>query len=214
VVDAVQDIAARLATRKLIPPLTAHFPKLPWRYLLVTAHRRENHGEHLKGIFRAIRELSERLPEFEFLFPVHPNPQVRKPAEEILGGVSAVHLLSPVDYVSFVWLMQHSSLILSDSGGVQEEAPSLGKAVLVMRSVTERPEGIPQGFIKLVGTRQEDIVSAVMETLQGGQERPRPGTNPYCDGHAAKRIIDVLKSLFEEPPAPVTGVAETYAHGR
>lgn len=213
VVDAVKDVASRLVSKQLFPLLAERFPALPPRFVLVTAHRREIHGEHLKRIFGSIRELTRRLPEFEFLFPVHPNPKVRRPAHEMLDDLPTVHLLPPIDYVSFVWLMQHCSLILSDSGGIQEEAPSLGKRVLVMRKVTERPEGISHGFIQLVGTRPEDIIAAVMRNLQGGHEHPVPGYNPYGDGHAAERIVGVLRARFEPTLTSTTVSSEIYVHG-
>lgn len=214
VVDAVQEITSRLAAKELIPPLAKRFPELPLRFVLVTAHRREKHGEQMRAIFAAIHELSKQLPEFEFLFPVHPNPNVRQPAEEMLGRIPTIHLLPPVDYVSFVWLMKHSRLILSDSGGVQEEAPSLGKKVLVMRNVTERPEGIRPGFIKLVGTRQQAIVSAVIQALLDEENSSARGASPYGDGRAAKRIVKVLRSAIEAPSLPPAEPMEIYAHGR
>jgi len=198
VVDVVEHIARRLDAGELVPPLARTLTPLPKPFILVTAHRRENHeGEKIREIFQAIRELSSLLPGFGFIFPVHPNPQVRVPAEEILGHAPNVYLIPPADYVSFVWLMQHSRLILSDSGGVQEEAPSLGKVVLVMREVTERPEGIEAGFLRIVGVSRGDIVSAVLEEVLDGRSKLRKCGNPYGDAQAAKRIVAVLKSALD-----------------
>jgi UDP-N-acetylglucosamine 2-epimerase (non-hydrolysing) len=199
VVDALIDIAARLDSGVLRPAVADRFPSLPERYILLTAHRRESHGPGLENIFRAVRELATRLPEFHFIFPVHLNPAVQRPAREILGGHPQFHLLPPVDYVSFVWLLQNCRLILSDSGGVQEEAPSLRRPVLVLREVTERPEAVESGWAKLVGTDPEQIVEAALAELgciaaNGNSGR---GPNPFGDGRAAEKIVDALQVSFE-----------------
>lgn len=194
IVDALHDISSRLDSGDLQPRLARQFPKLPAKYLLVTAHRRENHGEGLKNIFRAVRELASQLPEFEFIFPVHLSPAVQKPASDILATHPRIHLLPPTDYLSFVWLARHCRLILSDSGGVQEEAPSLRKRVLVLRDVTERPEALESGWAKLVGTSQSQIVSAVLSELNSDPENDLRKPNPFGDGCAAERIVQVLCS--------------------
>ncbi len=201
VVDALLDVARRLESGELRPLLAEQFPRLPARYVLVTAHRRENHGKRLRDVFLAVRELSGRLGEFEFIFPVHLNPEVQNPAREILGTIQRVHLIPPVDYLSFVWLMQHSALILTDSGGIQEEAPSLGKRVLVMREVTERPEATEAGVAKLVGCERDHIIAAVVEAIRDGQGSVAHRGNPFGDGCAAKRIVATISSSFEKPPA-------------
>ena len=135
-------------------------------YILVTGHRRENFGEGFLHICKAIRELAALHPEMDIVYPVHLNPNVQKPVYELLSGVDNVYLISPLDYLPFIYAMQHSTLLLTDSGGVQEEAPSLGKPVLVMRNTTERPEAVEAGTVKLVGTDAEAIVSNVTELLR------------------------------------------------
>lgn len=164
------------------------------RLILVTGHRRESFGEPFLNICRAIRALAERNPEVEFIYPVHLNPNVRAPVDQILKGVPRVHLIEPVDYPRLVWLLSRSFFVLTDSGGIQEEAPSLGKPVLVMREVTERPEGIEAGCAKLVGTDETRIVTAAQELLENGAtyRSMAQAKNPYGDGHAAERIATVL----------------------
>jgi UDP-N-acetylglucosamine 2-epimerase (non-hydrolysing) len=172
--------------------LRESFPKLPARFVLVTAHRRENQGQGLRDIFLAIRELTCRAPDLDFIFPVHLNPEVQGPAHEILGNLPRVHLLSPIDYVSCVWLMKNCTSILSDSGGIQEEAPSLRKRVVVMRDVTERPEAVESGWAQLVGTNKDRIVSAVLETLRIPPREVERAPSPFGDGTAARQIANIL----------------------
>jgi UDP-N-acetylglucosamine 2-epimerase (non-hydrolysing) len=190
IVDALQDITARLDSGQLQPSLGGRFPNLPARFILVTAHRRENQGEGVRDIFLAIRDLTCRAPDLDFIFPVHLNPEVLGPAHEILGNLPRVHLLPPVDYVSFVWLMKHCTSILTDSGGIQEEAASLGKQVLVMRDVTERPEAVESGWAQLVGTDRDRIIPAVLGTLHMQEVERAP--NPFGDGTAASKIVNIL----------------------
>ena len=163
-------------------------------YILVTGHRRENFGEGFLHICKAIRELAALHPEMDIVYPVHLNPKVQKPVYELLSGVDNVYLISPLDYLPFIYAMQHSTLLLTDSGGVQEEAPSLGKPVLVMRNTTERPEAVEAGTVKLVGTDAEAIVSNVTELLRNKElyRRMSETHNPYGDGHACERILSVL----------------------
>lgn len=164
-------------------------------YILVTGHRRENFGDGFLHICKAIKELAALHPEMDIVYPVHLNPNVQKPVYELLSGLSNVYLISPLDYLPFIYAMQHSTLLLTDSGGVQEEAPSLGKPVLVMRDTTERPEAVEAGTVKLVGTDAEAIVSNVIALLQDKEmyKRMSETHNPYGDGQACERIIAALR---------------------
>jgi UDP-N-acetylglucosamine 2-epimerase (non-hydrolysing) len=164
-------------------------------YILVTGHRRENFGDGFLHICKAIKELAALHPEMDIVYPVHLNPNVQKPVYELLSGLSNVYLISPLDYLPFIYAMQHSTLLLTDSGGVQEEAPSLGKPVLVMRDTTERPEAVEAGTVKLVGTDAEAIVSNVTALLLDKEmyKRMSETHNPYGDGQACERIIAALR---------------------
>ncbi|MFM9965553.1 MAG: non-hydrolyzing UDP-N-acetylglucosamine 2-epimerase [Planctomycetaceae bacterium] len=164
------------------------------RMVLITGHRRENFGGGFENICRAISELAGRFPNVAFLYPVHLNPNVQEPVRRILSGRDNVHLLPPAPYPEFVWLMDRSTLILTDSGGVQEEAPSLKKPILVMRDTTERPEALDAGAVELVGTDSTRIVAAVSRLLSDPVEYARRQIehNPYGDGHAAARIVDLV----------------------
>lgn len=164
-------------------------------YILVTGHRRENFGEGFLHICRAIKEIAALHPEMDIVYPVHLNPNVQKPVYELLSGLENVYLISPLDYLPFIYAMQHSMLLLTDSGGVQEEAPSLGKPVLVMRDTTERPEAVEAGTVKLVGTDASAIVSNVVELLQNKEvyRQMSETHNPYGDGHACERIMAALR---------------------
>ena len=168
------------------------------RVVLITGHRRENFGEGFENICMAIRNLAERFPETHFVYPVHLNPNVREPVGRILGHHCGknVHLIAPQGYLPFVALMNKSSLILTDSGGVQEEAPSLGKPVLVMRDTTERPEAVRAGTVKIVGTSMESIEMNVKDILSNPQayKAMASAVNPYGDGTATGKIIDILLS--------------------
>ena len=164
-------------------------------YILVTGHRRDNFGDGFLHICKAIKELAALHPEMDIVYPVHLNPNVQKPVYELLSGLSNVYLISPLDYLPFIYAMQHSTLLLTDSGGVQEEAPSLGKPVLVMRDTTERPEAVEAGTVKLVGTNAEAIVSNVTALLLDKEmyKRMSETHNPYGDGQACERIIAALR---------------------
>lgn len=164
-------------------------------YILVTGHRRENFGEGFLHICKAIRELASKYPDIDIVYPVHLNPNVQKPVYELLSGLDNVFLISPLDYLPFIYAMQHSILLLTDSGGVQEEAPSLGKPVLVMRNTTERLEAVEAGTVKLVGTDAETIVGNVVELLRNKElyKRMSETHNPYGDGQACERIVNALK---------------------
>lgn len=167
------------------------------RLILVTGHRRENFGEGFESICNALAEIAGRYADVEILYPVHLNPNVQEPVKRILGGAGRnnIHLIEPVDYLPFVYLMKRSYLIITDSGGIQEEAPSLGKPVLVMRETTERPEAVEAGTVKLVGTGKESIISAAQSLLddRGAYLQMSLAHNPYGDGKAAERIVGVLK---------------------
>lgn len=164
-------------------------------YILVTGHRRENFGDGFLHICKAIKELAALHPEMDIVYPVHLNPNVQMPVYELLSSLSNVYLISPLDYLPFIYAMQHSTLLLTDSGGVQEEAPSLGKPVLVMRDTTERPEAVEAGTVKLVGTNAEAIVSNVTALLLDKEmyKRMSETHNPYGDGQACERIIAALR---------------------
>jgi UDP-N-acetylglucosamine 2-epimerase (non-hydrolysing) len=167
--------------------------------ILITGHRRENFGTNFQDLCRAIRDLSLRHQQWIFVYPVHLNPNVRDPVFSILGGLDNVYLLDPLDYMPFVWLMRHAELILTDSGGIQEEAPSLGKPVLVMRTVTERPEAVEAGTVRLVGTDPSSIMSNV-EQILGDRElyaSMARAHNPYGDGQATERIVGAISRFLE-----------------
>jgi len=197
VVDALLWVMQRLPSS--IPPelesLLGRGSKLSnHRLVLVTGHRRESFGEGLHNICRALCEIVKGNSDVEIIYPVHLNPNVREPVFRILGNVPRIHLIEPLGYLPFVQLMRLAYLILTDSGGIQEEAPTLGKPVLVMRNVTERPEGIEAGTSKLVGTNVAAIVDATQRLLADKHEYEQmaKAVNPYGDGKAAQRIVDIL----------------------
>jgi UDP-N-acetylglucosamine 2-epimerase (non-hydrolysing) len=170
----------------------------PSRLILVTGHRRENFGDGFENICRALHDIAAGYPDVELLYPVHLNPNVQEPVRRILGGseLGNIHLIEPVDYLPFVWLMDRAYLIITDSGGVQEEAPSLGKPVLVMRDATERPEAVMAGTVKLVGTDREKIIAETRKLLddKSSYNEMSRAHNPYGDGRAAHRIVTYLRS--------------------
>ncbi len=196
VIDALHETTARLdADPVLRASLEARMSFVDGKrpLLLVTGHRRESFGAGFENICAALAELAAS-EDLQIVYPVHLNPNVRGPVQATLGNVRNVHLIEPLDYVGFVWLMQRASIILTDSGGVQEEAPALGKPVLVMREVTERPEAVAAGTVRLVGTARESIVGEVRALLHDPQaygEFARR-VNPYGDGHASARIVASL----------------------
>ena len=173
-------------------------PELVWasdsRLILITAHRRENLGEPMKNMFRAIRRVMDEHTDVKAIYPIHMNPIVRKTADEFLGGDDRIHRIEPLDVLDFHNFLARCFLVLTDSGGIQEEAPSLGKPVLVMRNTTERPEGIAAGTLKLVGTDEEVIYRSFKQLLEDNEEYARMSNacNPYGDGFACKRIADIL----------------------
>ena len=165
------------------------------RLIMITAHRRENLGEPMKHMFRAIRRVCDEHPDVKAIYPIHMNPVIRETANAILGGDERIRIIEPLDVLDFHNFLAHSYMILTDSGGIQEEAPSLGKPVLVMRDTTERPEGIAAGTLKLVGTEEETIYHAFKQLLEdtGEYEHMSKASNPYGDGFACKRIADILE---------------------
>lgn len=166
--------------------------------ILITAHRRENQGQPMVHIFQALRRLHEALPEAGIIFPVHKNPKVRALAHEALDGLERVLMIEPLDYAPFANLMNRVALIMTDSGGLQEEAPALGKPVLVLRENTERPEAVAAGTVKLVGTDNEKIFTTAYELLTDKEayDKMQRAVNPYGDGHACERIIQAIKYYF------------------
>lgn len=202
VVDALLDVVARLDTEtELKREMEAQFDFLDSKkkLILVTGHRRENFGSGFENICRALDEVS-RMPDVEVLYPVHLNPNVQEPVQRILKGNPNVHLIDPVSYLPFVYLMNRAAILLTDSGGIQEEAPSLGKPVLVMRDTTERPEAVAAGTVRLVGTGIESIVGGIRTLLNDTAEYARmsSATNPYGDGTAATRILNFLREKHEQ----------------
>ncbi|MDA7861816.1 UDP-N-acetylglucosamine 2-epimerase (non-hydrolyzing) [bacterium] len=170
------------------------------RVVLVTGHRRESHGQGFENICNAIRNVADKFEDVNFIYPVHLNPKVQEPVNRILGAHPRIHLVAPLSYEPFVWLLNQSDVVLTDSGGVQEEAPSFGKPVLVMRDTTERPEGVEAGNAKLVGTCQETIESELTRLLSdpAAYSKMADAQNPYGDGTASRQIADVLASQAAE----------------
>ena len=174
-------------------------PELDWadgsRLIIITAHRRENLGEPMHQMFRAIRRIMDEHPDVKAIYPIHMNPLVRQAASEELGDCGRIHIIEPLDVLDFHTFLAHSCMILTDSGGIQEEAPSLGKPVLVMRDTTERPEGVKAGTLKLVGTDEQVIYENFKLLLESGEEYEKMShaSNPYGDGFASKRIADILE---------------------
>ena len=196
VIDALLESVDRVRTS--MPPSIADIkdqfdPAKKW--ILVTGHRRENFGEGFLNICEALKQIANNRPEVEIIYPVHLNPNVQKPVFELLKDTPNIHLINPLDYPSFVWMMDKSYLIITDSGGVQEEAPSLGKPVLVMRETTERPEAVEVGTVKLVGTDKELIVKEALELIDNPKAylTMSKAHNPYGDGKATERILKFIK---------------------
>lgn len=200
VIDALLSVAEQARLTPFSDQLVQQLPFLTLskdrpRIILVTGHRRENFGQGFEEICQALYQLAVKYSDVQIIYPVHLNPNVREPVNRILTGLENVHLIEPLDYLPFVKLMDISYLILTDSGGIQEEAPSLGKPVLVMRSTTERPEAIDAGTVRLVGTESSNIVAEVEQLLndQGAYQVMTKAHNPYGDGHACERILEKLE---------------------
>ena len=187
-----------------------HNLDLSKRIILVTTHRRENLGEPLRQVYKALKSLVEEFPDVEIIFPVHKNPKVRAVVNEELGGLERVCLIDPLDYEPFANLMNRANLILTDSGGLQEEAPALGKPVLVLRDTTERPEALDAGTVKLIGTNQNKVYQATKILLTNAAEYKKMSEahSPYGDGYAAERIVKALlwqHKILNEPPEEFHG---------
>jgi len=203
VIDALHQVVNKI---KQDTELTSQFElQFPYglngrRLVLVTGHRRESFGSGFENICSALKQLAEQFPDTDILYPVHLNPNVREPVFRLLSNTSNVHLIEPQDYLPFVYLMSRSDVVLTDSGGIQEEAPSLGKPVLVMRDTTERPEAVAAGTVKLVGTDQHTIVSEVSRLLtdKAYYDAMSFAHNPYGDGHACQRIVDAIQQAFAD----------------
>lgn len=209
VIDALLEVASRLENDAgLSSQLAARFPFLRAgaRLVLITGHRRENFGEGFRAICRAIGRLAADFPDTDFVYPVHLNPNVLGPVQSMLAGRTNIHLIEPQDYLPFVWLMKRSTIILTDSGGVQEEAPSLGKPVLVMRETTERPEAVEAGTVELVGTDEDLIHRAATRLLTDpvAYDRMSRAHNPYGDGQAARRIARAIATILSPTPESAT----------
>ncbi len=197
VLERIEADAARRAT--VTDFLSSHLPFV-WastRFVLITGHRRENFGDGFLQICEALKTLASLYPAVHFVYPVHLNPNVQEPVQSILAGLANVHLIEPLDYEPFAYLLKHSYSVLTDSGGIQEEAPSLGKPVLVMRDVTERPEAVTAGTVRLVGANRDRIVSQLAELLdnEATYKIMSKAHNPYGNGKACERIIDVLRTI-------------------
>lgn len=198
VIDALLKVKEKVETDQAV---IAHFEQQfdflnpNKKLILVTGHRRENFGQGFLNICTALANIAKQYPDVQIVYPVHLNPNVQKPVNELLSGISNIYLIAPQDYLPFVYLMNRSYLILTDSGGIQEEAPSLGKPVLVMRDTTERPEAVDAGTVKLVGTDAALIQQSVIELLENSSlyQTMAAAHNPYGDGTACAQIIEVLK---------------------
>lgn len=214
VIDALfmarNKLKGEVLAAKLVPDLVTAFPSLGTlqdqlqtgqgerRIILVTGHRRENFGEGFEQICRALNEVTGSFHDVDIIYPVHLNPHVQEPVRRILGGNSRIHLIDPLEYLPFLLLMDRSYLVITDSGGIQEEAPSLGKPVLVMRDTTERPEAVEAGTVRLVGTSYQKIVSEASRLLEDTAvyNTMSRAHNPYGDGQAAERILSSIKQFF------------------
>lgn len=172
------------------------------KVILITGHRRENFGEGFINICGAIKEIAIKYPSVDLVYPVHFNPNVKKPVFDLLGNTPNVYLTDPMEYLPFIFLMEKSYIVLTDSGGIQEEAPSLGKPVIVMRNTTERPEAVKAGTVQLVGTDKELIVNKVSSLIDDAShyQKMSQALNPYGDGHAAERIVTILEGLYNIKP--------------
>ena len=206
VIDALFWMKDRLNENEILrnlPESTQAVLKQKQPFILITGHRRESFGEGFESICQAIKILSEKFSHVHFIYPVHLNPNVQKPVNQILGDSNNIHLIAPLDYEPFVYLMSRCELVLSDSGGVQEEAPSLGKPVLVMREKTERMEGVDAGTAKLVGTNMDSIVKEVSELIlnKDSYDKMANAVNPYGDGAASKKIVSIIEKFFSHEAA-------------
>jgi UDP-N-acetylglucosamine 2-epimerase (non-hydrolysing) len=198
-IESDKDLKNRII-KKLSSYFNSQLSILNFQFILVTGHRRENFGEGFLNICNALKEIAINNPDINIIYPVHLNPNVQKPVNKILRGIKNIYLIEPLEYPEFVYLMSKSYLILTDSGGIQEEAPSLGKPVLVMRDTTERPEAIKAGTVKLVGTNKDKIINEVEKLLNDRNEYDKMSKahNPYGDGKASQKICDFLRKVISE----------------
>lgn len=201
VIDALLQVVGRLRRDSTLQHAQAKrfaFLRPASPLILVTGHRRESFGAGFERICQALARTAEQFPRVDIVYPVHLNPQVREPVKRLLGGITNVHLIEPQDYLPFVYLMERAHVILTDSGGIQEEAPALGKPVLVMRETTERPEAVKAGTVRLVGTEVGAIAEGLAELLTDPEAYRRMGVahNPYGDGRACGRVIETLAQFF------------------
>ncbi|HIP47596.1 MAG TPA: UDP-N-acetylglucosamine 2-epimerase (non-hydrolyzing), partial [Lutibacter sp.] len=191
------------SNKQLERDITHHLATLDYtlqddkKMILVTGHRRENHGQGFINICTALKELALNNPDIDIVYPVHLNPNVQKPVKTLLSNVSNIYLIEPLQYEQFIYMMDKSYFIITDSGGVQEEAPSLGKPVLVMRETTERPEALDAGTVKLVGTDTALIIKEAQELIENKEsyDQMSKAHNPYGDGHACEKIIKFIKNI-------------------
>ncbi len=189
--NTVVDALRLIQEKHNLDKLERILPDIKKPYVLITAHRRESFGGGFQNICTAIRECALRYPSFQFIYPVHLNPHVKGPVHEMLGEIENVKLIPPIPYLEMLTLMKHCEFVLSDSGGIQEEAPSFGKHCIVMREVTERMESVNLGMSELVGTDVAKILGAIQRTIEGNIMHEL-GRNPYGDGHASKKILDIV----------------------
>ena len=203
VIDALHLVIARIQSDKQrdsrLCALLDQTLKFDWkvcRFVLITGHRRENFGDGVSQICEAISTLAAKFSGIHFVYPMHMNPNIQKPVRNLLEGLPNIHLIEPLDYEPFVYLLKHSYIVLTDSGGIQEEAPSLGKPVLVMRNVTERPEAVAAGTVELVGTNKSRIVDSVVRLVENAAHYAEMSRshNPYGDGKACDRILNALQN--------------------
>jgi UDP-N-acetylglucosamine 2-epimerase (non-hydrolysing) len=197
VIDALLGSIAKVDAHPsvFVQEMSHHLGDAPM--ILVTGHRRENHGQGFENICNALKEIADKKPDHVIVYPVHLNPKVQEPVNRILKSVSNIKLIDPLAYQDFIWMMNRSTLIITDSGGVQEEAPSLGKPVLVMRDTTERPEAVDAGTVILVGTDKEKIVAETLDLLENKERFNKMSQlhNPYGDGKSCARIVQTIKEL-------------------
>ena len=202
VIDALLSVKEKIETNlALAHRLSLQFNTIDFskKLIVVTGHRRENFGSGFEAICSALAQLAEKRPDLEIVYPVHLNPNVQTPVRKYLSDYKNIHLIEPLDYLPFIYLMMKSNIILTDSGGIQEEAPSLGKPVLVMRDTTERPEALAAGTVKLVGTNSSQIVHEVIELLDDATKygQMSRAANPYGDGKACYKILDFIEEKYE-----------------
>jgi len=202
VIDALQLVVNRVKNNEILrlkienTIIQSGFQELNSKFILVTGHRRENFGQGFLNICEALKVLAKNNPNINILYPVHLNPNVRKPVNDLLSNVGNIKLVEPFQYEEFIYLMSKSYLILTDSGGIQEEAPSLGKPVLVMRDTTERPEAVEAGTVRLVGSDRDNIIKEVQDLIDDSDEYQKMSKahNPYGDGNASKNIVKILRN--------------------